>query len=67
MRYVLAIAFVCAINTPAAFAMPTLSTNHLLRAVSTVQVVKHTRPRTSHVSRRNNVGGIHPLVGSGDY
>jgi len=66
MRYVLAIAFACAIGMPAAFAMPTLSPNYLSKNTSTVQMVKHTHPRYSHHSRRST-GGIHPLVGSGDY
>ena len=71
MRYVLAIAFACAIGVPAAFAMPAAfavtSPSSLSKSTSTVQMVKHTNPRNVRQSRRNNTGGIHPLVGSGDY
>jgi hypothetical protein len=66
MRYLLAIAFACMIGMPSASAMPTLGSNMSLKAISNVQMVKHI-PRTSRNSRRSNTGGIHPLVGSGNY
>jgi hypothetical protein len=65
MRYVLAIAFACMIGTPTAFAMPTLRPNSLSRGDATVQTVGHKYPRNYRRSR--GTGGIHPLVGSGNY
>jgi hypothetical protein len=67
MRYVLAAIFVCAVGMPAASALPTVSPNSLsvLKANPIVQVVRRKRPHTHRHSRSS--GGIHPLVGSGDY
>jgi hypothetical protein len=71
MRYVLAAIFVCAVGMPAASALPTVSPNSLSvsKGNPIVQVVRRNRPhshRHSHRHRRSG-GGIHPLVGSGDY
>jgi hypothetical protein len=67
MRYVLAAIFVWAVGTTAASALPTLSARavSLSMANPIVQVVK----RTPTPARRHarNLGGIHPLVGSGGY
>ena len=68
MRYVLAAIFVCIAGMPAASALPTVSPNSVSvwKADPIVQVVKRKRTRTpSH--RHGRGGGIHPLVGSGDY
>jgi hypothetical protein len=66
MRYVLAAMIVCAIATPAP-ALPAISPNALsvMKAGSIVQVAKRSRAISSR--HRRNLGGIHPLVGSGDY
>ena len=68
MRYILAVIFVCAVGMPAASALPTVSPNSLsvLKANPIVHVVKRKRPH-SHRHSRSGDGGIHPLVGSGDY
>jgi hypothetical protein len=67
MRYVLAAIFAWAVSMPAAFALPTVSPNSVsvLKADPIVQVVKRHRPHSHRHSRSG--GGIHPLVGSGDY
>jgi hypothetical protein len=67
MRYVLAAIFVCAVGMPAASALPTVSPNSLsvLKGNPIVQVVRRNRPHSHRHSRSG--GGIHPLVGSGDY
>jgi hypothetical protein len=73
MRYVLAICLVCLIGTPAAFATPQISSGTALmgKADTAVESVKHKLERLKHKrspSRRSHgLGGIHPLVGSGDY
>lgn len=79
MRYVLAAIFVCAIGTPAAFALPTVGPNSISVSKSDpfVHVVRRNRPHSHHHSRsgngirhrlsRSGNDGIHPLVGSGDY
>jgi hypothetical protein len=66
MRYVLAAIFVCAVGMPAASALPTISLNSLsvLKGNPIVEVAKRNRP---HSHRHSHSGGIHPLVGSGDY
>jgi hypothetical protein len=68
MRYILAICFVCAIGTPAALATPGLSSE---AADTVVKPAKHklepARHKRSRVPRNRSIGGIHPLVGSGDY
>jgi hypothetical protein len=67
MRYVLAVIFVCAVGMPAASALPMVSPNSLSvsKANPIAQVVKRNRP---HARRHSGgSGGIHPLVGSGDY
>ncbi len=68
MRYILAVIFVCAVGMPAASALPTVGPNSLsvLKATPFANVVKRTRPH-SHRHRSSGDGGIHPLVGSGDY
>jgi hypothetical protein len=68
MRYVLVAIFVCALGMPAASALPTVSPNSLSasKANPMVEAAKHNHPR-SHRQSRGGAGGIHPLVGSGDY
>jgi hypothetical protein len=68
MRYILAVIFVCAVGMPAASALPTVSPNSLsvLKANPIVHVVKRKRSH-SHRHKSSSDGGIHPLVGSGDY
>ncbi|MGO9389544.1 hypothetical protein [Rhodoblastus sp.] len=67
MRYFLATLFVCAFAIPTAFALPTLrpASPFWAKADPIVQVAKHTKPSAHRHSHGN--GGIHPLVGSGDY
>jgi hypothetical protein len=68
MRYVLAGIFICAIGASAASAMPAASAvkvglSNADDAIS--QVAKRSRPAAQKKSR--GAGGIHPLVGSGEY
>jgi hypothetical protein len=73
MRYVLVAIFVCAVGMPAASALPTVSPNSLSlsKAEPVAQPVKRARPHARRQSRGASAGagagGIHPLVGSGDY
>ncbi len=70
MRYVLVAFFVCAVGMPAASALPTVSPNSLSlsKADPIAQASsKRARPRAHRQSRGSSAGGIHPLVGSGDY
>jgi hypothetical protein len=69
MRYVLVAIFVCAVGMPAASAFPTVSpaSLSLSKAEPVAQPVKRARPHARRQSRGAGAGGIHPLVGSGDY
>ena len=70
MRYVLVAIFVCAVGMPAASALPTVSPNSLslLKADPIAQASsKRARTHARRQSRGAGAGGIHPLVGSGDY
>jgi hypothetical protein len=71
MRYVLVAIFVCAVGMPAASALPTVSPNSLSlsKAEPVAQPVKRARPHARRQGRGASAGagGIHPLVGSGDY
>jgi hypothetical protein len=61
MRYVLTTVFVCAVGMPVASALPTVSSNSLSASKGNpiVQVANRRHSRST--------GGIHPLVGSGEY
>jgi hypothetical protein len=72
MRYLLAAVVVFAIGAPTAQALPSVAS----KAVSAsraefISPVAKRAPTKSHSSRRSksssSTGGIHPLVGSGDY
>jgi hypothetical protein len=66
MRYVLAAVFACALGLPAAFALPASGRPApSWEASGIVQVAKHNKAVAHHHSRSH--GGIHALVGSGDY
>jgi hypothetical protein len=72
MRYILAISLVCAIGMPEAFATPAITSGAtLVGKAGLVKPIKQklqpTRRKTSRVSHKRSLGGIHPLVGSGDY
>lgn len=75
MRYVLAAMLICAVGVPAASALPTAGLRPVLtkKADSFIQAAKHDRqPAKRQPSKRSSrnsggAGGIHPLVGSGDY
>jgi hypothetical protein len=73
MRYILAICIVCAIGMPEAIATPGISSGAAVmgKAGTVVEFVKHklapTKHKRSGVRRNRGLGGIHPLVGSGDY
>jgi len=69
MRYVLVAIFVCGVGVPAASALPTVSPNSLSlsKAEPIAHVAKRAHPRAHRQSRGSGAGGIHPLVGSGDY
>jgi hypothetical protein len=66
MRCVLAAILICALGAPTALALPTVSPASLVvsKAGPLLQVAKRTR---AHAARRSRSGGIHPLVGSGEY
>jgi hypothetical protein len=68
MRYFLATIFVCAFAIPAASALPIFGPSALSwsKANPIAQVAKHNRSNARRHSHGGN-GGIHPLVGSGDY
>ncbi len=67
MRYFFAALFVCAFAMPTAFALPMLrpGSHSWVKTEGIVQVAKHNKPSAHRHSRGN--GGIHALVGSGDY
>jgi hypothetical protein len=70
MRYVLVAIFVCAVGAPAASALPAVSPDSLsLSKTGAIEqaAAKKARPRAHRQSRGSSAGGIHPLVGSGDY
>lgn len=71
MRYLLAAMIACAAATPASALpavgplAPSVMTTAPMQTAQIVQVAKRGRP--SAVRHRHRLGGIHPLVGSGDY
>ncbi len=67
MRFILAAIFVGALGASAASALPAASRHSLslTKANPLAQVVRHKHSR-SHRHGHGD-GGIHPLVGSGDY
>jgi hypothetical protein len=69
MRYVLATCLVCLIGTPAAFATPQISSGTMLIRKPETAVEPAKQKVESGCDEMANVclGGIHPLVGSGDY
>jgi hypothetical protein len=68
MRYVLAVILACAIGAPTAYAFPAFSPNSLSLSKASPIAQTATKSSRARVSRRSRShGGIHPLVGSGDY
>lgn len=70
MRYVLSAILAFALGMPAASALPVVSVASatISKAGPVVQVAKRSRQHASRKSRSGGgSGGIHPLVGSGDY
>jgi len=83
MRYILATCFACAIGTPAALAAPGASISRdlatpgvtseaaLVQKHTVAKPAKHKSQRainkSPQVPRDRSLGGIHPLVGRGDY
>jgi hypothetical protein len=70
MRYILAAILLCALEMPAASALPVVGANQVAvsKADLFAQVAKRSRSHPRRSSRNNNsANGIHPLVGSGDY
>lgn len=69
MRLVIAAILICAIGVPAALALPATSAKQLsaLSGRSVQQIAKKSRPAPQRQSRGSGAGGIHPLVGSGEY
>jgi hypothetical protein len=67
MRILCAVIFIFSVGTAPVSALP-VAGSHLVSASSAdhpVQLAKHTRP--AHRRSRAADGGIHPLVGSGEY
>jgi hypothetical protein len=71
MRYILAVILACAVGAPAACAFPAFSPHSLSLSkagpIAQVGTKRSSRARVSRHSRSRSLGGIHPLVGSGDY
>ncbi|HXY57091.1 MAG TPA: hypothetical protein VEH76_00765 [Methylocystis sp.] len=71
MRHVLAAIFILAIGAPAASALPTIGASSVTAVkASPIEQAAAKRGRTHaqrHSKSRGGAGGIHPLVGSGDY
>jgi hypothetical protein len=69
MRYVFAAIVICSIGAPATSALPTPNPDHLsVSKANVAQVAKKSRPAPQRQSRGSGgAGGIHPLVGSGEY
>lgn len=68
MRYFLAVLLSWAIAAPAALALPIAGPHSLSKAAPLVEIAKKSRPPAQRQSRGGaNSGGIHPLVGGGDY
>ncbi|QGM46766.1 hypothetical protein [Methylocystis heyeri] len=70
MRYILAAVVVFAIGAPTAQALPSVaSTSVSASRAAFISPIAKRAPARSHSSRRSrsSAGGIHPLVGSGDY
>jgi hypothetical protein len=66
MRYILALILACAIAAPPASAASSKSTGKSSSASKSDQATK-TGKRNRQTSDHSGAGGIHPLVGSGDY
>ena len=77
MRYVLAAILVSALGAPAVSALPAASPKSVFAAQADpiAQIAKRNKQQAQRQNRSNtnsgnsggNAGGIHPLVGSGDY
>jgi hypothetical protein len=67
MRYVLALTLSCLFGLPVAFAAPSIKPHSVSMSQSNqIQTVSSRKQVRAHRSSRRS-GGIHPLVGSGDY
>jgi len=67
MRYLLAMTLSCVLGLPAAVAAPAIAPHSVSVSQSDLlQRVSARKPVRAHRSNRR-LGGIHPLVGSGDY
>ena len=66
MRYILALILACAIAAPPASAASSKSAAKSVSASKSDQATK-TGKRNRQNADRGGAGGIHPLVGSGDY
>ena len=69
MRHVLAGILILAIGAPTASAAPSVGANpvSVSKADPIVEAAKRGRPHAQRHGRGRSTGGIHPLVGSGDY
>jgi hypothetical protein len=65
MRYILALILACAIAAPPASAASSKSTGKSVSAAKSDQATKTGKRNRQNADRGG--GGIHPLVGSGDY
>ncbi|CCJ08815.1 hypothetical protein [Methylocystis sp. SC2] len=66
MRYILALILACAIAAPPAAAASPKSAGKSVSASKSDPATK-TGKRSRQNAERGGAGGIHPLVGSGDY
>ncbi|PWB88553.1 hypothetical protein C5688_20445 [Methylocystis sp. MitZ-2018] len=66
MRYILALIVACAIAAPPASAASSKSSAKSVSAAKSDQATK-TGKRSRQNADHSGAGGIHPLVGSGDY
>jgi hypothetical protein len=65
MRYILAAIFLCAIAMPASAAPKSAPGKSSASKAASAQTEKRGRAAVHHQNK--DAGGIHPLVGSGDY
>jgi hypothetical protein len=68
MRYVLAAILLCAVAAPTASARPAAVSHPASSKSDATQAAKRSKAPAQREGRGGvNSGGIHPLVGSGDY
>ncbi len=68
MRILLAVPLICALTGAPASALPIVKAGMAAQAAPLHEVKAKARAaRATHAKKDKSLGGIHPLVGSGDY